>query len=117
MPLQEIDTPADPFASFSVSLDGVEYLMRMQYNQRSESYYLSLGDPASGADLISSVKVVSNYPLLRWYKGGDIAGLPPGELVAFSNTPDDDPANVGELGLAARMVLTYLDSQYLTTGT
>jgi hypothetical protein len=117
MPIWDIDTPTEPFSTFSYTMDGVEYLVRLQYNERAQCYYLSLGDPASGIDLVSGIKVVTNFPLLKWYRGGDIAGLPPGELLAFSNTPDDSDADIGELGLNARVVLVYMDQQFVTTGT
>lgn len=116
MPINAIDTAPDPFSAQTVSLDGVSYVLRLQYNQREACYYLSITDVTLGTDIVSGIKLVSNYPLIRRYDGGDIVGLPPGELIAFSNTPDDSPADIGQLGLAARVTLLYLDATYLATG-
>ena len=114
MPITAIDTDSGAFSAQSTVLDGVEYILRIMYNQREQCYHLSIQDPNTGGDIISGIKIVSNYGLIYRYRG--MPGMPPGDLVAKSNTSDDSPADIGELGTAARVTLLYLDATYLSTG-
>ena len=107
---------AIPFFTQSVVLDGDNYTLRFQYNQRESVYYLSIMDSNLGIDILSGIKLVTNWGLIGPYRGGDIVGLPPGELIVLSNGEDDSPANFGQLGIGYPFTLYYLDSQYLQTG-
>lgn len=63
-----------------ITLDGVNYIMRFDYNQREERWYMSLYSDA-GAALALGVKVVCNFPLLMRYAGRE--GYPQGMIVAI----------------------------------
>lgn len=115
MPISSISTAADPFFNISTTLDGVEYILRFTYVQRELCYYMSIEDASSGKDLLSGIKVVTSFPLISPYQG--LGNLPPGELVALTNTQDDSPAGLGELGEKSRVTLYYVDQTFLTTGT
>lgn len=117
MGVQAIATSSAPFFYQTTSLDGVSYGLRFQYNQREACYYLSIVDTALGQDIISGVKLVTGYYLIRRYAGGDIVGLPPGELLIIPNSTSDIPADVGQLGIGNAFTLYYLDATYLLTGT
>lgn len=112
-----IDTDAvNAFSSQATTLDGVVYGLRFQYNQREDVYYMSIYDVTLGTDILSGIKLVSNFLLVQRYNGGVITGLPPGDFMALSSTADDSDATLGELGLLQRVTLYYLDQTYLTTG-
>jgi hypothetical protein len=115
MSISTINTSADPFSSISTTLDGVEYILRFTYVQRENCYYLSIEDINAGQDLLSGIKIVTGFPLVGQYRG--LGNLPPGELIALTNTQDDSPAGLGELGEKARVTLYYADETFLTTGT
>lgn len=103
-----IPTSSNAHFTQTTTLDGVPFILRFAYNQSEGCYHLSLQNPTTGADVISGIKVVANYPLLQRYAG--IGGLPAGELVAVSNTTDDSPPGLGELGENARVTLAYIDA-------
>jgi hypothetical protein len=105
-----------PFFSQSVVLDGSNYILRFQYNQRESVYYLSIMDAALGTDILSGIKLVSNWSLIQRYNGGDIVGLPPGELLVVPNSTNDSPPTFGELGIGYPYTLYYLDQAFLQTG-
>lgn len=107
--ISSITTSSDAFFSQTTRLDGVDYILRFVFNQRENCYYLSIQDPLTGSDILSGIKVVSNFGLLSRFNG--YPGLPPGELVAWSNTSDKNPAGLGELGENARVTLLYFDAE------
>lgn len=57
---------------FKTTLSGTEYTLRMLWNQKGQYWTLSIGD------IVKSIKVVCNYPLLNGYAHLDV---PAGQLV------------------------------------
>ena len=114
MPVFVIQAAADPFFTTNPTLDGVEYSLRFTYNQREDAYYLSIENPATNTDIISGIKIVTNFPLLQNKKG--MPGMPPGDILAISNNSDDSPAGLGDLDEGGRITLYYFDSVFLATG-
>lgn len=106
-------TAGDSHVTQETTLEGVVYTLTFHYSRRENCYYLSIAD-ASDADgnyLVSSIKLVTNRPLLRrWAGAAQMNGSvwPPGELIAWSLTPDDSIAGLGDLG--DRVVLRYVTS-------
>lgn len=75
----EIPTPVDvPLYTFRVTLDGVEYLFKLDWNDRENRWYLGLYT-ADEIPLAVGIKVVANWPLLRRFTG---TNMPPGILIA-----------------------------------
>lgn len=76
-----------------VELDGVTYLLDFSLNQRQDAFYLTLSDE-SGNFILGPLKIVSNWPLLRWHRYEK--RLPPGELyaIALNGTPEVPGYNV-----------------------
>jgi hypothetical protein len=94
-------------------LDGTDYRLTFNYNQREGCYYLSIGSPESKEDVLSGIKIVSNYGLVRRWNGR--AGLPPGDLVAITTAgASDAPADLGELGEGKRVELHYFTASEFT---
>lgn len=113
MPLLQIPTQTDPVWEQTTSLDGTEYQLRFAYNQRENVYHLTIANPQTGVDIISGLKLVTGWELIRRYNG--IPGVPPGAMMALTTTSDDSPAGLGELG--NRVILYYADVTFVTTGT
>lgn len=110
-----VPTDSGPFFDQISELDGVDYRLTFSYNQRERCYYMSIGSPSSTDDILSGIKVVSNYSLIRRYNGN--AGLPPGDLIAFSTAgASDAPADLGELGEGQRVELHYLSASEFAGG-
>jgi hypothetical protein len=104
-----IPTFPDPFYTQTTTLEGVAYVLHFAYNARERCWYLTIRTP-NGVDLARGIKVKANSFLL-----GDRTeeGLPPGELVAFTNSADDSPPDLEELGEGLRCELLYLDTAEL----
>lgn len=94
-----------PYYSVRTTLDGRDFGLRFRWNQREERWYLDLRDGA-GSLIAAGMKLVCNWPLLR-YKKWD-PRTPPGELVVVTLSPDRSPPGVDELGVGLRCELTYL---------
>lgn len=78
--------PQTAFFAKRVELDGVNYQLDFSYNQRADCFFLTISDEV-GNYILGPIKIVSNWPLLRWHRYEK--RLPPGELfaVAALNTP------------------------------
>ena len=110
MAITQIPTATDPFYDMVVNLEGTDYKLTFNYNQREDATYLSISTP-DGDDIVNGIKVVSNWPLL--HKWAD-PRLPPGELICFANTQTTDPApGLGAITVGGAFTLTYLSSNQL----
>lgn len=78
-----LDTTAPPF-DLAVSLDSVEYGIRLQYNARDEAWYLSLRD-GSGNLLVGSQPMIEQFPMLGRHKA-TATGMPQGDLYLQGST-------------------------------
>ena len=101
--MQSIRTFEDPFYTMTTVLDGTDYLFEFRFNQRESCWYFSIST-TDGEALASGVKIVSERPLLRRF--ADVR-LPPGILIAASNTTDKSPPGLTELGEDRRVTLIY----------
>jgi hypothetical protein len=88
--------------TFQTSLDSVAFQLDLEWNDRELAWYLNLYD-ANLNPLVMGRKVVLGIPLLGRFQG--IAGLPPGDLIAFDTSNTDNPP--GLLDLGDRVVLLY----------
>lgn len=103
------ETDVDSFEQ-SHDLDGRSYVLRFDWNTRDESWNMNVSLP-DGTLLAASRKLVVGVPLLR---GLVDARLPVGMLIAADLT--DTGADPGHDDLGGRVVLMYLDAEYLATG-
>ena len=103
--LQIPTSPDTPFYSQTSQLEGVDYGFVFVYNQRENTYYLSI-ETVAGEPLVKGVKLVCNIPLLAPFTSDQ---LPPGVLfVVSSDSANNSPPGIGELG--ARCQLMYATS-------
>lgn len=108
--ISAVPTFPDAFYNEVVTLEGTDYLLSFYLNQRENCYYLSIATP-DGTDIVNGIKIVADWPLLHRFA---YDGLPPGELIAYSNTSVDDPApGLGQIGDSLPFTLMYLDSNQL----
>lgn len=101
-----IPTFEDPFYSTNVALEGSSYTFEFRYNQRENSWYLSISLP-DGTELVKGVKIVCRKHLLQ--RCAEVR-LPRGMLMAFPNTSDDTTPGLLELGEDKRVTLIYYTS-------
>lgn len=106
MSILSIPTSDDPFYTQVTDLDGVNYILDFRYNQREDAWYfdVSLVDETK---LVSGVKVVCGAQLLDRFAD---ERLPPGQLIAVNNEPDDNTPGMTELGIGRRVTLTYYEA-------
>ncbi len=91
-----------------VPLEGESYTLIFRWNDRVSRWFLTIRD-ASGADLITGKKMVSDVPFTQHET---IEGLPPGEIWVLDLTGSGvDPAlrDIGD-----RVVLMYVDEANVT---
>lgn len=111
MAIQRIPTSTDPELPHYVqrtALDGVEYELRFDWNQREQRWYLRIAD-ADGDVIAGDIKIVSGWPLLRRRRDDR---LPPGALMAVDQTGNGEDPGLTELG--ERVLLLYFDAEELS---
>jgi hypothetical protein len=104
--LQVVPTPdsTTPFWTETVTLDGTQYILLFNFNQRCATWYLSL-QTIDGDDITDGIKLVAGWDLL--VKCAD-PNRPPGRLYVLSTTSDWSPPGLADLAPGGRCVLTYL---------
>ncbi len=86
-------------------LDGKEYNFHLLWNEREERWYLDIADE-SGNTVCAGIKLVTNWPLLRYYQSNP--AVPPGDLYVIDESPDGTPPAVDGLGDGQRCSLVYI---------
>lgn len=107
MAIQVIPVFNEPAYTQRVEMDGTEYVLDLFFNEREWAWYLSIAD-VDGVAILSSLKLVVGFPLLRKNAG---TRRPPGELYALDMTGADRPASLTDFGKRVRLV--YLDAAEL----
>ena len=88
------DAANGPF-EIEVELDEITYTIDFKYNNRESRWYIDVL-LQSGERLVSGAKVVTNFPLLRYF--GLDRRHPLGDLIAADFRTPDAPPNLAELG-------------------
>lgn len=99
----EFDLDGYPDQTMRVVLDSETYEIRFQWNERDESYMMSIGDV--GADPTVTVKVTAFVDLLAPYKYLD--NLPKGTLMVFSFTAPTERVGRFNVGPKKSVQLLY----------
>jgi hypothetical protein len=105
MSLKSIPTSDDPFYRQVTALEGTDYVLTFNYNQRENVYYLTVST-ADDVDIVRGIKLVCKWHL---FAGHIDTRLPPGILMVLPRTTDDSPPGLGELGAGKRCELVYLE--------
>lgn len=98
----------EPHVDMTVNLDGTDYVLSFRYNQRAQTYALSIYTP-EGEELAKGATLVCRWPLFRNRTAEK--RLPPGVLVVLPNGNDGTPPKIGELGPGKRCELIYLTAE------
>ncbi len=93
-----------PYYTIRTRLEGRDYSLRFSWNERESRWYMGINSD-DGVPLAIGIKLVSNWPLLRYYHFD--TRLPPGEMMAIALGQDNAPPGFDELGIDRRVVLTY----------
>jgi len=89
------DAAEGPFF-FTVSLGGIDFILKFQFNSREKFWYMDVQDTA-GNQIRSGLKVVVNYPLLlRWKETGV---RPVGELFVIDTRAEPQDPGLEDLGV------------------
>lgn len=98
-----------PHQTYRMILEKVKYTIKLNYNSREGGWYLSVGDKTE-TQMLRSVKIVANYPLLFEYRGDF---TPPGVFYASSPNEDESlPRDAFQSG-AVLMYFTELEASQL----
>lgn len=101
---QTIPTQDGPYYSQVTRLDDADFTLEFRYSTREQRYYLNLYD-ANDVLLCAGLKLISNWPLLRYSKFRP--GVPRGEIMVTAIGVDTSAPRLGELGADKRCQLTY----------
>lgn len=85
---------------FSVELDRIVFGLRLQFNERDQSWFFDLLT-AEGVPIRQGIKIVTNFPLLRLISAAE---RPPGEIFAIDTTGEDKRAGLADLGDQVKLV-------------
>lgn len=104
MTVEQIPNSVDvPYYEFEIDLDGVEFKLQFQYNDRDDAWYLSVLD-TDDTMLRAGIKVVNSWSLLRLWAS---ESAPAGDIVSVSQGDLSAPPTLNQLG--AEVLLQYLD--------
>lgn len=92
-----------PWYNFTLSLSGARYIFEMQFNTRSDRYYLSLYD-AGGQVIVLGVPLLTGRALLDQYRTRPV---PPGSLFVVDTTGQEQPPTLGSF--ATTHALLYVE--------
>jgi hypothetical protein len=118
MSLLVIPTDSIPSYSQSVALEGANFTVQFDYNQRCASWYMSIADQ-DGEDIYNGVKLVVGIPLLRKCKDERRPGFSPdspysGDFIVTSSTADTSPPSLLDLlAGSGRCTLYYITSDWV----
>lgn len=109
MTTQLIPFFSDPSWFATVTLEGSNYGLQFDYNERAASWYMSVAD-ANGVDIYNGVKLVTGFSLLRKCKD---PRAPPGALFVYSSTPGGTPPGLYDLISGGPAQLIYITSDWV----
>jgi hypothetical protein len=98
----EIPVATDtPLYTQRITLDGVEYVFKFDWNDRESRWYFGLF-AIDETPIVTGIKVVANWPLLRRFTAEKV---PPGVLVAVDLSPErGESPTFTELGFRVRLL-------------
>jgi hypothetical protein len=111
MTMQRIPFTSDPNATFTASIDGVDYQFDTLYNERASVWTFDLSLAKTGAPLVTGVPILLGCDLLAPY-GLDIGSLYAVDLTAAAQREQaghrSQPVDAGPEDLGVRVMVVYL---------
>lgn len=102
-----LKTEEHPDHTYSVTLDGVDYDIRLRWNTRDESWQMFIG--ISGETPAVTFKVVNGFDLLRPYK--HLEAVPDGQLYLVDTVKINGRPGFYDTGIDSRFVIVYIDAE------
>ena len=97
--------PNTPSQEQTSTLDGVEYILRIDWNARDQSWTLGIYD-LNEVPLTLGIKLVASLPLLRRELN---PALPPGQLWIVDDSNEDRDPTLTDLGLRCTLMYVTAD--------
>lgn len=106
-----VTVPFSEFPAFTeeIVLDNVPYRFSFNWNTRGKFFTLIISD-RDQVELLSGIKLVINFELLRWYPG---RGTPPGELYVVD--PSGELERVERNSFQDKLSLIYVGEAEVAT--
>lgn len=89
-------------------LDGINYLLRIYWNTRDESWYLDLF-ATNETSIICGLKLVVNYDFIGFYVQTDV---PPGMFILYDDTNSEIPCGRNDLGNRCILLYITIDDEF-----
>ncbi|MFA6605159.1 MAG: hypothetical protein WCS88_04135 [Patescibacteria group bacterium] len=102
---------SSPTYDYTIPLGDQTYRLRLRWDQRSESWYLSLST-AADVLLLDGLRMVIGFPLLHQFQHND---KPDGELVLVDTESTGVEAALADLGWRCKLVWIPRDEFPVTT--
>lgn len=101
--------------SYQINLEGTIFTLFFDWNERNESWYMSILDGEGVNNILVGIRLVPGYSLLKQYRG--TAGIPEGEFLIVDNQSDNDGViEYDNIGVGARFVLIYSTQEEIEEG-
>lgn len=97
----------NPNFDFRVTLEGTEYEFRLRYNERDETWSVSIYDSA-GSPIRLGMRTVENFPVLRQVAD---SRKPPGLMYFYDTRTLSAPPGIEGLGPDGTVRLIYDESE------
>ena len=101
-----LKTEEYPDQTYTVTLDGVDYDIRLRWNTRDEAWQCLIG--LSGDDPSVTFKITNGLDLLKPYKY--LEGVPDGQLYMIDTVKINGRPGYTSTGIEKRFVLVYRDN-------
>lgn len=101
-----LKTEEYPDQTYTVTLDGVDYDIRLRWNTRDESWQMFIG--LSGDPATVTFKVVNGLDLLAPYR--HLEAIPDGQLYLVDNVKVNGRPGFSDTGIDKRFSLVYIDA-------
>ncbi len=80
-------------------MSGQVYNLRLEWNYRTQSWYLKINETVSGPKLVNGIDIIGPYHY--------IDSLPPGKLGVHRNSGTDSKPGFFNFGIGKEMTLVY----------
>jgi len=107
MAIWSLKCGGEPDQTYSVVLDYVSYDIRLRWNNRDESWQLTIGN--SGLPPSIKFKVTNGINLLKGYY--HLTGVPEGSLFAVDMVTGFGRVDYDEFGIDKRFNLVYISNE------